>query len=55
LLASQPFYQAQIEPPEAIDKSTPKPTKSSITGDHNIGLNDSDLQNLKDMSFKSPN
>jgi len=26
-----------------------------INVDHNIGLNDSDLQNLGDMSFESPN
>jgi len=48
VLASQPFYQAQIDQPE-------KRTKSSINVDHNIGLNDSDLQTLDDMSFESPN
>jgi len=51
MLSSQPFYQAQINQPEI----QAKPIKTSINVDHNIGLNDSDLQNLDDMSFESPN
>jgi len=54
-LASQPFYQTQIEQPEIQPAIQSKPKKSSINVDHNLGLDDSDLQNLKDMSFESPN
>jgi len=54
-LASQPFYQTQIEQPETQPAIQSKPKKSSINVDDNIGLDDSDLQNLKKMSFKTPN
>jgi len=59
MLVSQPFYQTQIDQPETQPETQPaiqsNPKKSSINGDHNIGLNNSDLQNLKEMSFESPN
>jgi len=52
MLVSQPFYQAQIEPPDPIAESTPR--KEPDQYDFDQGLNDTDRENLEDMGFDLP-
>ena len=53
MLVSQPFYQAQIEQPDPIAESTPV-KKSAWRIDVDRHFDESDIQNLKDMSLELP-
>jgi len=52
MLVSQPYYQAQIEPPDPIAESTPR--KEPDQYDFDQDLNQTDRDNLEDMGFDLP-
>src|SRR5271163_3134157 len=53
MLASQPFHQAQIEPPTPIAESTPE-KKPTMLIDFDKDLNTTDRENLEEMKLKLP-